>query len=198
MICESCNERKATVHLTEIVNDTKKEIHLCEECAQAKGVAIKTQIEGLEIPEFFGQLAESHSQEAPGAGTDDEVRCEVCGLTFEAFRNIGKFGCPNDFVSFKQALLGLLDRIHGSTQHRDKVPSRTTDRIAQQKELRQLREELKQAVACEAYERAVELRDRVHTLEAELGCVPQGREPDSAAHREEEGRGPAVEELEND
>jgi protein arginine kinase activator len=82
---------------------------------------------------------------------------------------MGKFGCPNDYVTFKKGLLGLFDRIHGSTQHRGKVPSRTTDRIAQQKELMQLREELKNAVAAEAYERAVELRDKVHKLEAELG-----------------------------
>ena len=169
MLCENCKKRAANVHLTEIVQNQKHEIHLCEECAQAKGVAIKTHIEGLEIPEFFGQLARSQTPSAAGSESEGQPRCEVCGLTFEAFRNIGKFGCPNDFVSFRKGLLGLLDRIHGSTQHRGKVPSRTTDRIAQQKELMQLRAELKQAVASEEYERAAELRDRVHTLEHELG-----------------------------
>jgi len=155
--------------LTEIVNNTKREIHLCEECAQAKGVAIKLQIQGLDIPDFFGQLAEEKpkSKESPEK-EEGELRCQVCGLTFEAFRRSGKFGCPHDYVSFKRNLLGLLERIHGSTQHRGKVPSRASARIAQQKELMQLKEELKQAIAQEAYERAAELRDRIHDLELRL------------------------------
>jgi protein arginine kinase activator len=169
MLCQNCKKRAANVHLTEIVNNAKREIHLCEECAQEKGVAIKTQIEGLEIPEFFGQLAQQQSHAAGEQPAEGQLRCEVCGLTFEAFRNMGKFACPNDYVAFKKGLLGLLDRIHGSTQHRGKVPSRTTDRIAEQKELMQLREELKHAVASEDYERAAELRDKVHTLEGRVG-----------------------------
>jgi protein arginine kinase activator len=169
MLCQNCKKRAANVHLTEIVNNAKREIHLCEECAQEKGVAIKTQIEGLEIPEFFGQLAESQSASTPGTDAEGQMSCEACGLSFEAFRNVGKFGCQSCFASFKSGLLGLLDRIHGSTQHRGKVPSRATSRISQQKELMQLREELKQAVNSEAYEKAAELRDRVHRLEGALG-----------------------------
>ena len=169
MLCQSCNKRAATVHLTEIVSNTKKEIHLCEECAQAKGVAIKTHIQGLEIPEFFGQLAESQAQEASESSEGGQIACADCGLSFEAFRHAGKFGCPQCFHAFRKGLLGLLDRIHGSTQHRGKVPSRATDRITQQKELMALREELKRAVASEAYERAAELRDSVHELESRLG-----------------------------
>ena len=186
MLCQNCQKKAATVHLTEIVNNAKREIHLCEACAQAKGVAIKTQIEGLEIPEFFGQLAQSHAQAAPGAATEGQLACEVCGLTFEAFRNMGKFGCPNDFVRFKTSLLGLLDRIHGSTQHRGKVPSRATDRIAQQKELMQLRAELKQAVDAEAYEKAAQLRDKVHQLEARLGEEHREAKPNLQEHKESE------------
>jgi protein arginine kinase activator len=169
MLCQNCKKREANVHLTEIVDNAKREIHLCEECAQEKGVAIKTQIGSLEIPEFFGQLAQSQPQTSSGQPVEGQLRCDVCGLTFEAFRNMGKFACPNDYVAFKKGLLGLLDRVHGSTQHRGKVPTRATDRIAQQKELMQLRDELKQAVSSEAYERAAELRDKVHKLESRIG-----------------------------
>jgi protein arginine kinase activator len=191
MLCQSCKKRTANVHLTEIVNNKKREIHLCEECAQDKGVAIKTHIEGLEIPEFFGQLAQSQAPSASGKETETQLRCEVCGLTFEAFRNIGKFGCPNDFVSFKKGLLNLLDRIHGSTQHRGKVPSRATSRITRQKELMQLREELRQAVDAEAYERAAELRDKMHKLEARLGggqLAAEDSGPEAERSGDEDGR----------
>ena len=34
MKCESCNKKLATVHLTEIIENEKKERHFCEDCAQ--------------------------------------------------------------------------------------------------------------------------------------------------------------------
>lgn len=164
MRCENCNERDATVHLTEIVNDTKKEIHLCEECARQKGVTIKAQLHNLSIPEFVGHLAET-----PGPASEEEdATCETCGLTFAKFRSQGKLGCPDDYVVFREPLLGLLERIHGGTQHRGKVPSRATTEIARQKELMQLREELRNAVDAENYERAAQLRDRIRTIEEGL------------------------------
>jgi protein arginine kinase activator len=163
MTCESCNERKATVHLTEIINDTKKEIHLCEECAKEKGVTIKGQLANLSIPEF---VVESASSE-PDEGQD--LVCEACGMTFAKFRSQGKFGCPEDYVAFRDPLTGLLERIHGNTQHRGKVPSRATTEIARQKELMQLRLDLKQAVEAENYERAAGLRDRIRQIEGISG-----------------------------
>lgn len=36
MQCMECHERPAALHVTEIVNGTKRERHLCEQCAQKK------------------------------------------------------------------------------------------------------------------------------------------------------------------
>jgi len=33
MLCEKCNERPATVHLTQIVNSVMTKVNLCESCA---------------------------------------------------------------------------------------------------------------------------------------------------------------------
>jgi protein arginine kinase activator len=33
MMCEECQMRPATVHITKIVNNEKSQMHLCEECA---------------------------------------------------------------------------------------------------------------------------------------------------------------------
>ena len=43
IVCQVCKKNMATVHLTEIIKNKKREIHLCEECASKKGVAFKTQ-----------------------------------------------------------------------------------------------------------------------------------------------------------
>lgn len=41
-VCQNCNKKAATVHVTEIVGNEKKEIHLCEDCARAKNIAVPT------------------------------------------------------------------------------------------------------------------------------------------------------------
>jgi len=38
MICDTCQERDAVVHLTRIVDNAVTQLHLCEKCAAAKGV----------------------------------------------------------------------------------------------------------------------------------------------------------------
>jgi protein arginine kinase activator len=41
MNCERCHKNHATLHLTAIENDVKREIHLCEDCARQTGVNLK-------------------------------------------------------------------------------------------------------------------------------------------------------------
>ncbi|MFN0057465.1 MAG: UvrB/UvrC motif-containing protein [Planctomycetota bacterium] len=168
MICEVCRESIATVHLIEIVNNTKKDIHLCENCAQQKGVAIHSHVKNLSIPEFFGHLVENP---APATGVSEELSCQMCGITFSEFRSGGKLGCPHDYQVFRRELSQLLEKIQSvSTQHRGRVPTRVTREMGRRQELDGLRDELKKAVSSEEYELAAELRDRIHDLEREEHC----------------------------
>ncbi|MEM7263691.1 MAG: UvrB/UvrC motif-containing protein [Planctomycetota bacterium] len=168
MICEICGETIASVHLTEIVNNTKKEIHLCEACAQQKGVAIHSHVKNLSIPEFFGQLADSPAEEE---NPSSAPRCPNCRVTYQAFRNTGKLGCPECYDAFRSEMEHLAEKIHaGSTRHRGKVPTRLDRALRRQQELEELRVELLSAVEQEEYEHAAELRDRIHDLEREEQC----------------------------
>jgi len=163
MKCESCQKQPAVVHLTDVSNNQKREIHLCESCAKEKGVTIKSHMnKDPSFPEFLTQLVESQTDEAT---EEKDVRCPKCGITYRKFRSIGKLGCPNDYVVFKKALVNLLEKIHGKVQHVGKVPSRVGDRLARQKDLNQLRDELARAIESEAYEKAAEIRDRIYSLE---------------------------------
>lgn len=38
MMCENCKQHQAIIHLTEIVNGTNKQAHLCEHCAKEQGL----------------------------------------------------------------------------------------------------------------------------------------------------------------
>jgi protein arginine kinase activator len=167
MKCEVCKKNSASVHLTDVSNNAKRELHLCEECAKGQGVTIKSYLnKEPSYPEFLQQIAQSQS-EAP-AGEND-ITCPRCGITYRAFRSTGKFGCPHDYIVFKKPLMSLLEKIHGKVEHVGKVPSRTTAQVARQQELRSLRADLEKAVRGEAYEQAAEIRDRIYDLEGRDG-----------------------------
>ena len=162
MKCEICRESVATVHLTEISNNTKKEVHLCETCAQEKGVAIHSQVKNLSLPEFFGQLTETPSESAPEKKVQS---CQVCGIDYQEFRATGKFGCASDYRVFRKELDYLLDKVHGSTQHRGKMPVRLGLEQSRRRQIDELKKELRTAVESEEYEQAANIRDRIHMLE---------------------------------
>lgn len=175
MICESCHQNLATVHLTEIVAKQKKELHLCEDCAREKGDVLKG---NFSVQEFLGGLADAAKKKpaaapAPKAEASPKAKpavevgpCPACGLTFPEFKASGRLGCYNDYEHFKKELLPLLEKIHGATQHTGRVPSRIGERIETQKVLTALRKDLNQAIQREEYERAAELRDKIRTLES--------------------------------
>jgi protein arginine kinase activator len=163
MICESCGKNPATVHLTEIQQGEKKEIHICEACAEKKGVS--TMNPPLSVPDILGGLME------PPVGSEIkellEQKCPYCGITYPEFRMRGRLGCPEDYRVFAKGLEPLLDKIHGSTQHIGKIPSNAGKDVARQKTLRKLRHDLERAIRLEAYERAAKIRDEIHALEGE-------------------------------
>ena len=161
IICQICKKRVATVHLTEIIKNQKKEIHLCEECASKKGVAFKPH--QFSISDLLSGLVSSQAaQEIAKMG---QMKCPICGISYLDFRSSGRLGCATDYTVFKEGLMPLLEKIHGSTEHLGKVPLGEGADRKRGRELLELRQALKRAIEKEDYEKAAGLRDRIHKLE---------------------------------
>ena len=119
MQCDICGKKKATVHLTEIVDEQMTEMHLCEECARNKSTQREQQF-GL------GDLLAGLSDVGkPATKTEDKnvLICSACALNYEDFRKFGRLGCGHCYTSFKEQLSGLLRKIHGSNRHLGKAPA---------------------------------------------------------------------------
>ncbi|MBI3268789.1 MAG: UvrB/UvrC motif-containing protein [Planctomycetes bacterium] len=172
ILCELCNKNPATVHLTEILHqNVRKEIHLCDECAKNKGVTFKSPLSEI----LSGVL------DAAGKGLKElaELKCPQCGITYAEFRSRTRLGCPNDYVVFQGGLLPLLEKIHGATHHRGKVPSNTAVQAARPPEpdpdqkrdaaIEALESELDRLVKAEEYEKAAQVRDQIRTLKEQAG-----------------------------
>ena len=159
MLCENCNERPATFHIVEITNGEKREVHLCEECAHEKQVAVPP---SLSLNEILSSLMEAHAEKSVPEMAD--AACPNCGITYTEFKRIGRLGCPHDYAVFRKALVPFLERVQGATQHKGKTPRRSAENAGHTSELLKLRRELKTAIEGEHYEEAARVRDRIRQL----------------------------------
>jgi len=160
MQCQICKNNEATIHLTEISNGIRSELHLCEYCAAEQQIAVKNQLPLNEL--LSSLLAAAPEEEQFTSAETRRLKCPVCGFTLEHLRNASLLGCPQDYEVFAQPLLPLIESIHdGKTLHCGKVPSTTPKRTKNQIELHSLKLKLEQAVKKEDYELAAKMRDQI-------------------------------------
>lgn len=174
MLCQECNERPATVHLTKIINGEKTILHLCDKCAHEKGeVFMMHGGAGFSINNLLAGLLNMESAFHTAQNTpfyqQSEPHCENCSMTYQQFVKIGHFGCPHCYEAFKDHLKPLLRRLHsGSLVHSGKIPKRMGGSIHIRKSIEELKLVLKEAVSKEEFEKAAEIRDQIKYLESQL------------------------------
>jgi len=161
MQCQCCSQREATVHLTDVIQKLKRETHLCELCAQEAGLIPTAEAEAQGEPAINLQVLVQFVLSQSKTPDPGRMACPECGLKYAAFRADGRLGCPNDYDSFREPLLPLLERMHRGLTHRGKVPRRDKRR----RRLAELQEQLHAAVAAEHYEQAAQLRDLIRAEE---------------------------------
>lgn len=160
MLCQNCGQRTANVHFTQVVNGQKTEIYLCEKCAEAAGQFPSP----FDISGFFSEmltLVPGVSCEAPFV---HRLKCERCGLEFENFRQMGKFGCSDCYRTFGNSVEPIFRRIHGNIRHTGKVPSGVSKDMKLDGRIEQLQAQLDKAIREERYEEAAQLRDKLKAL----------------------------------
>ena len=172
MQCDICAKKKATVHLTEIVDEQMSEMHLCEDCARQKSVQMEQQ---FGLADLLAGLADFGKQVKESGGKVVNLKCTNCGLNYEDFRKLGRLGCGDCYVSFREQLDALLKKIHGSNQHLGKSPLQGPQKFTSVPVLQvtngsidgleKLKQDLQQAIKSEDFEKAAALRDKIRGLD---------------------------------
>ena len=161
MQCNVCTKKKATVHLTEIIDGQVSELHLCEDCAREKSVQMEQQ---FGLADLLAGLADFGKQVKDVEKI--KIECPHCGITYEDFKKFGRLGCSECYTVFREHLGSLLKKIHGSSLHLGKVPQGLPQPSGPKIEnLRELKTQLQEAVQQEDFERAAQLRDKIRVLE---------------------------------
>jgi protein arginine kinase activator len=169
MVCQVCGKNPATVHFTEIHDNKMSEIHVCERCAEEKGLHASPHKHKFDIADLLAGMVDTMTT------TDEErvgrVQCPRCGLAYSGFKETGRLGCAECYTTFQFQLRPLLRRIHGDTRHRGKVPMGDGEGVARSRQIQRLHDELQRAVEREEFEHAAGIRDEIRRLEAE-GVLP--------------------------
>lgn len=161
MICEQCGKRPASFHITKIENGKKTDLHLCEQCAmQNNMINLSTP---FSIPDLLSALLKNNVQPKK-VEIVKEQKCNVCGMTFNRFKESGKFGCSNCYRVFGEKLDPVFKRLHGNTAHTGKIPKRSGNIIKNKREVDNLKRQLQTAIINEEYEQAAKLRDMIREL----------------------------------
>jgi protein arginine kinase activator len=183
--CSICGVNEALIFVKVMQEEAFREKGLCAECA-IKYMQDKSQIDRLDfidkrvveaLEEMRGLLTSIVSNISTISTmiktTNDTVKCTSCGLTYEDFKNGGYFGCPSCYYAFHNHIREIILEIERGVTHQGKFPERYLSLFRLKKEIKHLKNQLKQSVITENYEQANKIKKRLDKL---TGNMPVGKE----------------------
>jgi protein arginine kinase activator len=193
MLCDLCKQREATIHIQEIINNKKKAMHLCSECAVKKSKNDPSfDFGGFNLAEMLYNIAESQedvpdlssmlsSGEANGTDTSETLKCPECKWTLQALRQTGRVGCSQCYTVFRDVIASALENMHRGKLHVGKKPgSRGTDKSSSEMlKLMNLQKELDEVIQREEYEKAAKLRDEINSLKDKMNSEEAEKKDDT-------------------
>jgi protein arginine kinase activator len=176
MRCDICNG-PAAIHIQEVINGQQKSLNLCQDCANEQNITPES-LDSGSIAAFLGKFEQLVKPEPQEPAHDwPELCCPACGMTSARFREGGRLGCPTCFQSFASILEQILPSMHKDTQHLGRSPAAcantagdATAVLQRRRREIELRQQLKEAIEAEHYEKAAALRDALSALEQEVGA----------------------------
>lgn len=166
MKCQKCKKADANVKITQIINSSKIEMYLCEDCANDINMpSIK-----FDIDSFFSGFFNSWPKLVEEKSTNKA--CNICGYTFDDFVKYGQFGCSNCYETFSDKLDFVFEKMHGKTRHVGKGINSTKEKLDKNAKIKnkinQKEEMLKKCIEQENYEEAVKYRDEIKKLKLDI------------------------------
>ena len=155
MKCENCGKNEVTFVYQSNINGHVEEKHLCSECAEKLGYTQRINAHSQRMMQnFFGRGSRCGS-----SFFNDFFSPSLMGRMLE-----DPF---DDFFADMPALSAAPARQQETKKEEDLVEKEEQSRFSYLRQLNALKVEMKKAVHQENFERAAELRDQIHKLEAD-------------------------------
>lgn len=166
MKCQFC-DNSATVHFKQVLEEGMMELHLCEPCAEKKGV---TDLSSFSLDSLVNEEATFFDPDelADSSKADlSDAKCASCGFTYLDFKKVGRLGCSECYTVFEAEVSVLLKSMHRGEEHKGKSPSGMFEVLKLEKELDDARLKLGEAIQSEDFEKAAQIRDSIKQLSGE-------------------------------
>ena len=177
MMCQICGKKPAIFHYTEIIENKITKLSICPDCAKKKGLYGTPEKTVFSLGNLLSGLVEEDDDIVTEKG--EGLICPRCGTRYDEFREVGRLGCEQCYITFDKQMTRLLRRIHGSNRHEGQTSAKKDKGISAAMRVEELKKEMQLAVEEEAFEKAAELRDQIRELE---------RKPVKKAARKENSR----------
>lgn len=153
MKCENCGKNEVNFIYRSNVNGHVEEHHMCSECAEKLGYSQKIAAQGRSLMQSFGNFF----------GGD------FFGDSFFSMPRLmgGLLEDPFDDFFSEMPALGAPRPNAAPEKPQELVDEQEQSRFAKTRELNALRMEMQKAVREENFERAAELRDKIHAMESQ-------------------------------
>ena len=162
MKCQLC-EQEASVTYTKIVGDKSQKIHLCEQCADEKGV---TNLDNFSLSDIL--MNDEQFSAIDEDVKHDQSACSECGFTLDDLRKIGRLGCSACYDQFGSELKSMISTMHKGALHKGKVPEGMLLAIEAKTKLKSLQSQLDKAIADEEYEKAGVLKEKLNAFQESM------------------------------
>ena len=156
MKCEFC-DNDASIHLKQVLEEEALEMHLCEQCAEERGI---TDPEGFSLTNLLGGIEDKVKLPE----LKDVPSCAHCGFSYQDLKKVGRLGCSQCYKVFSAEVMGMLSSMHRGTMHKGKKPHGMFDAMEKQAAVDAAREKLELAITKEDFELAANLRDQIKQL----------------------------------
>ena len=164
MKCEKCGNNEATFHYQSIINGEREEYHLCENCAKEEGFTDMMDFRQHAMATFdnmlrqpFGSLLQSFWNE-PFGMLGESMFGKGFWPTLEAPKTEEKLDAPQTGDKAAEAATVTPEPVKN-------IPTDAGDTFRRKRELYALKHQMREAVRSEEFEKAAELRDKIHELE---------------------------------
>jgi len=159
MKCDRCKEKRAVIFLDHIIDNTKKRLCLCLDCAVSFGIISKDYKLALLTPQQIESIFKS---------VFEGPVCSVCGMKYSEFIKKLKAGCENCWDVFYKHI-GFINKsvqsYTGIRRPKSKKNSKNTQTDISLK-IAVLKKKLVHLVETENYEEAIAVRDTLQKLES--------------------------------
>lgn len=154
MKCENCGKNEVTFVYQSNINGQVTEKHLCSECAEKLGYTQKLAAHSRSMMQNFfgGGLFDDFF--TPFPSLLGRMNCMLESPFDDFFADMPALGAPAEAKQEPQKAQDTL--LEGEEQNQ----------LSKTRQLNALRMEMQKAVQAENFERAAELRDQIHSMEA--------------------------------